>query len=189
MPETDIPLAIYLPADLDATDRGAWCGEALAELIADGVVERGESESWLALLDAAAAETLPDGASGVALLVSAAQPPTYLWVTLAQPAGAPTRLGDAVLDTQLEGSPLPPPGVASAGEVYQRTRRGWVEQAEGAPVFLQTSVTATTLTIPGLGATDVCMWFNSIDPVAADELQRTVAEIALSADLLTYLST
>lgn len=188
MTEHVTPLVVYLPVGLDAAEQGGWCEAVLAELAGAGAVGRDDAGAWRPLLSAAAAEALPEGVSGAALLMSVEQPPTYLWITMAQPAGSPTRLGDAVLDTQLSGAPLPAPGPAAPGQVYQRVRRDWVEQPDGVPVFAQTSITATTLAVPMLGDTDVCLWFTSIDPVAADALQPAIADVAVSADLLTYLS-
>ncbi len=188
MTEHVTPLVVYLPVGLDAAEQGGWCEAVLGELVGAGAVDRDDAGAWRPLLTAAAADVLPEGVSGAALLVSAEQPPTYLWITMAQPAGWPTGLGDAVLDTQLPGAPLPAPALAAPGQVYQRIRRGWVERPDGAPVFTQTSVTATTLAVPVLGDTDVCLWFTSLDPVAADALQPAIAELAVSAELLTYLS-
>lgn len=189
MSEQDLPLAIYLPGALDEAQRREWRDVVVADLMEAGAVDQEGVSSWSQLLDTAAADEFPEGASGAALLVSTQLPPTYLWITMGQPSGNPTGLGDAVLDTQLAGEAGPPPGLAAQGEVYQRTRAGWVEQPDSEPVLVQTSVTATTLDVPGLGPTDVCLWFNSIDPPAADDLQPAIAELAVAEDLLIYLST
>lgn len=189
MSEHETPLAIYLPVDIDAEGRGAWCEAVFTDLAGAKGGELIEHDAWLPLLDAAASEPIPEGASGSILLVSAALPPTYLWVTAAQPAGHPTQLGDAILDTQLVGPRDANPPATASSRVFQRSRGGWVEQDDDQSLFLQTSVTATTLAIPGLGPVDVCLWFNSSNPVGAEELQPAIAEIALSPDLVTYLST
>ena len=189
MPDDATPLVIYLQPALTPAEQADQCAALLAELAAAGVVAPGHEASWLPVLQQAVAEPLPDSASGMALLISGGFAPTYLWITAAQPAGSPTRLGDAVLDTQFPGDPAPAPDATLAeGDVLHRVRSGWVPLGDGESAFVQTSVAAVTRTVPGVGDVDVCVWFNSIEPDAPEELRDAVAGIARSDELIAYLS-
>lgn len=190
MPEVNAPLMLYVEPDLSPEEQALWRDTIAAELRAAQLIRPGEESEWLTLLTTAAAEELPEAASGKALLLSEQLAPTFVWITVAAPGGEPTRLGDAVLATQLPGDPAAPPATPEGDQdpVFQRSRLGQEVLSDGSELVVQTTVTTTTVTLPELGLVDVCLWFNTIDLTGADAVLPLVAEIAQSPDLLTYLS-
>lgn len=191
------PIVVFVPPGLDAAAAASWRDSMLADLGDAGLVTASNRRMWELALDETGVTPLPTQASGSMLLISAFAPPIYLWVTMAQPAGNPIGLGEAVLDTQFPAPTRktrdqPDDGGrvdARAGStIAQGYRIGPLPQEDGSRKLVQVSVTVATLTLDGAGETDVCLWFATPELETVDELLPVVANLMDNPDLADYLT-
>ena len=186
----DQPLVIFVPVGVPAEVVPEWREFVISELSDAGVVASEDRSVWSSLLDEAGSMEIDGPASGVVLLMAPRVPPTYLWVTLSQPAGRPAELNEAVLDTQVPGQNHAPswatPG--DAPQVFQGFRIGEMSMDEGVAAMFQVTATSSTLSVPELGDVDVCLWFGTFELEAVDGLLPVVANLMADPDLVAYLA-
>lgn len=179
------PVAVFVPIKMTTDGAVTWRSEILSELVYAGIVGDANRADWEAVLQETAAAELPEQASGMLLLAAHNAVPVYLWATLAQPPGNPAALGEAILDSQFPNQERGDWTQFEESDVGQGSRIG--RHPSDPSIFTQVCVTVATLTVEGVGATDVCLWFGTSELDAVDQLLPVVANLMRDPDLAAYL--
>lgn len=182
------PVVVFVPPGLESAEVSAWRESILDELLHAGVVDPSGRGHWAAILDEVAREKVPEQATGTMLVSVAERPPFYLWVTMAQPSGDPTGLGEAILDSQLPGVDRAESSASTSGSVVHGHRIGRRRLRDGTERLWQLTVTVSTISVPGIGEVDACLWFGSDQLEIVEELLPVVAGLIRDPDLAAYLA-
>lgn len=184
------PVVVFVPPHLTPGEVGEWRDSIIQELLETGRIARAGRETWHQLLDQAGSQELDEAASAMLLLVPPTSAPLYLWVTLAQPAGRPIELGEAVLQRQLPNLELGKADISQVpeAEVHQGYRVGEIRISPRESVTFQVCVTVATLTVSTIGDVDVCLWFGTADLDIVDELLAVIAGVMVDSNLTEFLA-